>query len=117
GSARTVTWSNNPSLASGFMVVVNFVVGNGVTLNHADGVAGIGSTTANYFLIENNAKAVFTASGYTCPARLVFKNGSDTGTDSSGTLRLENSITQFAGSLTAGIGTVEYAGNGVNQTV
>jgi hypothetical protein len=115
GAARTVTWLNNPALTPSFGTTGDFIVGANVTFVLQDGVAGIGSGTANTFRIESGATADFQL-GYTCAASLLFQDRS-TGASSNGTLRMENAIAQFAGAFTSGLGTVEYAGNGVAQAV
>src|SRR5439155_18117813 len=93
----------------------NLIIGSNVTFVLQDGVAAIGSGTANTCRIESGVTADF-QQGYTCAAILLFQNRS-IGASADGVLRMEQAITQFAGAFTAGVGTVEYAGNGVGQTV
>src|SRR6185436_7380225 len=85
---RTVTYMNNPSLAPGFNVAVSLIIGNLVTFKLQDGVIGI--------------------------VNILFQ---DAGAPSTGTLRLEGAVANLATTLSAGTGTVEYAGNNIAQTV
>jgi hypothetical protein len=119
GVRRTVNWMDNPQLAAGFQVVGDLTVGPLVSFNLYDGVAagGLGTTNANFFRIEDLAIARFTQA-YTCAATLVFRNGNSvSGSLSTGLLRLENTVAPLAGGFTCGLGTVEYGGAGVAQTV
>jgi hypothetical protein len=126
GAPRTVFYLNNPQLTNGFHVGQNFVVGANVTLDMDDGVdptanGGIGDGSATWsFRIEDNAFARFRRN-YNNSARLLFRNNTDTGTLSNGVLRLEGTITddssELGSSFDPGVGTVEYAGQNVAQTV
>ncbi len=126
GAARTVTYNNNPLLAFGFYVSQNLVVGQNVTFILDDAVdptanGGIGNGTAAFSLrIESGATAIFKRN-YNNSARLLFRDTNDSGPLSNGTLRLEGTITddstELGSAFDPGLGTVEYAGVNVAQTI
>lgn len=122
-AARTVTFLTNPLLGSGFRVNQNLTVGRSCTFIVEEGAdatpeAGIAPGAAWTFRIESGATATFRAN-YNCSGNLVFRDTSNAGPLSSGTLRMEGPITndasQLGATFTPGVGTVEYAGAG--QTV
>ncbi len=123
---RTVTYNNNPLLVNSLQVNQNLLVGKDVIFIVNDGVdptanRGIGDGSATYSLrIESNAQAIFKGN-YNNSARLLFRDTSDAGPASNGLLRLERTITddstELGSAVDTGVGTVEYAGQSVAQTV
>jgi hypothetical protein len=123
GGARTVTFLENPNTVYGFNVLKSLTVGPNVNFivqeacNNAVN-QGIGTVAADVFRIDNGATVTF-KENFNPSCTISFTDAG--GAASTGTLRIEGTITAdtsvFGWGLNAGVGTIVYAGQLVNQTV